>query len=242
MEHVRREQAFALALPCREDHDVHCAPEELMRIDSKSRCRATRCLLVLAGALLVAACNTGVRLGYSYADTFLSYSIDGYVGLTPEQDQFVKERTAALLAWHRSTQLRDYARFIEATRRKLDGPVSASDVLAFNNEVNARLATLGDRAAPDLAQLALTLTPEQVARLRRKFASDNSKARRELVQLAGKENVDDRVRKYAERAEFWLGPLNREQIESLRGAVTQRPANATWWTDEGELRQRELVD
>lgn len=211
-----------------------------MRHDSKSLLVALRGWLLLA-ALALAGCSTGVRLGYTYADTLVVYSIDGYVGLTAEQDQLVKERAAALVAWHRSTQLRDYAQLVEATRRKLAGPVSAADVLAFNQEVNARMAALGDRAAPDLAQLALTLTPGQIAKVERKLASDSSKARGELVQFAGREALDDRVKKYAERAEFWLGSLSREQLDIVRASLARRPSNASWWMDERERRQRELV-
>lgn len=212
-----------------------------MRRDSKSLLVVLRSWLLLAAALALTACSTGVRLGYNYADTLVTYSIDGYVGLTPEQEQLVKERAVALMAWHRSTQLRDYVQLIEATRSKLAGPVTATDVLVFNQAVNARLAALGDRAAPDLAQLALTLTPDQITKMERKLASDNSKARRELVQFAGKETLDDRVKKYAERAEFWFGSLSREQLEIVRSTLAGRPDNAAWWIDERERRQRELI-
>ena len=212
-----------------------------MRRDSKSLLVVLRSWLLLAAAIALTACSTGVRLGYNYADTLVTYSIDGYVGLTQEQEQLVKERAAALVAWHRSTQLRDYVQLIEATRSKLAGPVTATDVLVFNQAVNARLAALGDRAAPDLAQLALTLTPDQITKMERKFASDNLKARRELVQFAGKETVDDRLKKYAERAEFWFGSLSREQLEFVRASLVQRPSNAAWWIDERERRQRELI-
>ena len=212
-----------------------------MRRDSKSPLISAGRWLLLAVALWLSACSTGVRLGYNYADTLVAYSLDGYVGLTDEQQQLVKERATALVAWHRSTQLRDYAQLIETTRRKLDGPVTAGDVMAFNQAINARLAALGERAAPDLAQLALTLSPEQLARLQRKLASDNSKARRELVQFAGKESLDERVKKYAERADFWFGSLTREQLALVRNSLAQRPDNAGWWIEERERRQRELL-
>lgn len=211
-----------------------------MRRDSKSLLVAFRGWLLLA-ALALAGCSAGVRLGYSYADTLVLYSIDGYVGLSAEQEQLVKDRAGALVAWHRSTQLRDYAQLIETTRRKLADPVTPADVLAFNQAVNARIAALGERAAPDLAQLALTLTPEQIAKMERKLASDNSKARRELVQFAGKETLDGRVKKYAERAEFWFGSLSREQLDIVRASLEQRPSNASWWQEERERRQRDLV-
>jgi len=212
----------------------------MVRADSKSF-GVLRVWLLVAAAVVLSACSTGVRLGYEYADTLLLYTIDGYVGLTPEQEQLVKERSAALVAWHRSTQLRDYAELLETTRRKLAESVSATDVLEFNRAVNVRLAGLGERAAPDLAQLALTLTPEQLARLERKLASDTSKARRELVQFAGEESLDERVKKYAERADFWFGSVSREQLELIRSAVAQRPNNAAWWIEERERRQLELL-
>jgi len=212
-----------------------------VRRDSKSLLVVLRSWLLLTAALALTACSTGVRLGYNYADTLVTYSIDGYVGLTPEQEQLVKERAAALMAWHRSTQLRDYVQLIEATRSKLAGPVTATDALVFNQAVNARLAALGDRAAPDLAELALTLTPGQITKMERKFASDSSKARRELVQFAGKDTLDDRVKKYAERAEFWFGSLSREQLEIVRSTLAGRPDSAAWWIDERERRQRELI-
>ena len=50
--------------------------------------------------------NPGSVNAYCGEAALLAYSIDGYVGLTPEQDQFVKERAAGLMAWHRATQLR----------------------------------------------------------------------------------------------------------------------------------------
>jgi hypothetical protein len=212
-----------------------------LRSDSKSPLVSAGRWLLLAVALCLSACSTGVRLGYNYAETLVAYSLDGYVGLTDEQQQLVKERATALVAWHRSTQLRDYAQLIESTRRKLDGPVSASDVLAFNQAINARLAALGERAAPDLAHLALTLSPDQIARMQRKLANDNSKARRELVQFAGKESLDERVKKYAERADYWFGSLSREQLELVRASLAQRPDNAGWWIEERERRQRELL-
>jgi hypothetical protein len=211
-----------------------------MRRDSKSLPAFVRWLL-LAAALAVSACSTGVRVGYAYADTLVLYTIDGYVGLTPEQDQLVRDRAAALVVWHRSTQLRDYAQLIESARRRIEGPVTAADVLAFNQSIDARLMTLGDRAAPDLAQLALTLSPQQLDRLRRKLAADNSKARRELVQVTGKENLDERVRKVAERADFWFGRLTREQLELVRASIERYPGKAGWWIDERERRQRDLL-
>lgn len=196
--------------------------------------------LALAAVLALAACSA-VRIGYNNADTLLVYQIDDYLGLTSEQSQLVRSRATSLLDWHRATQLRDYARTIDTARAKLSGEVSAADVLEFSTAINTGLAAIGERAAPDLAQLALTLTPAQIDRLDRKLTSDTSKARRELVQFAGKETLDDRVKKYAERVDTWFGSVSREQLVLMRATLASRPANAQWWIGERELRQQELV-
>ena len=59
-----------------------------------------------------------MKLGYNNADTLALFQLDSYLELNPEQEQTVKERVNALLAWHRSTQLRDYVAFIDKMRAK----------------------------------------------------------------------------------------------------------------------------
>lgn len=218
-----------------------------MRMDSMSAAfesialsaRASRWLgLVLV--LLLGACSA-IRIGYNNADSLIVYSLDDYLDLSSEQSSLARQRVSALMAWHRSTQLRDYALTIDAARAKLAGPVTASEVLAFNEAINSKLAALGDRAAPELAQLALTLTTAQLDRLGRKLTTDTSKARRELVRFAGKESLDDRVKKSAERVDDWFGSITPAQREMLRVALAEQPAAGEWWIAERERRQRELL-
>ena len=193
-------------------------------------------------ALLVsiAGCAT-LRLGYNNADTLALFQLDSYFELSPEQEQTVKERVNALLAWHRSTQLRDYAAFIDRARAKVAGQVTAADVMEFNQELNARMMTAGDKAAPDIAHVALTLMPEQIDRAAKKMANDANKARRELARFADKEAGAERVKKYSERAEGWFGRLTDEQRNIIRSSMASRPADETWWIDERERRQQEFI-
>lgn len=202
--------------------------------------RHARAFVAASAAFLLAACSS-IQLGYNNADTLLLYSLDGYFDLDDAQEELARARTRALLDWHRATQLRGYAELIEGAQAKLAGPVSAADVLAFQNDLYARLAVLGERAAPDLAALALTLAPAQLERFTGKLAQDTSKARRELVRFAGRESLDDRVKRYAERAESWFGRLDARQRELIRDALAARPGNQQFWMDERERRQQDLL-
>jgi hypothetical protein len=202
--------------------------------------RHARRFLLVSVSLLVSACSS-LQLGYNNADTLLAYAVDSYFDLDDEQMQMARERIAALHGWHRSTQLAGYAQLLRGAQAKLRGSVDAADVLAFNEAVNAQLLALGERAADDLAALALTLKPAQLAHLSDKLAKDSSKARRELVSFAGPESIERRLERSIERAESWFGSVSDLQREELRAALAAQPAAHEWWHAEREQRQRDLV-
>jgi hypothetical protein len=203
--------------------------------------RAVHALAVLGMVLLLAACSS-LKLGYNNADTLLVYSLDGYFNLDDAQQELARERVSELLAWHRSTQLHAYARFLDDTERKVgNGRVGADDVLAFQQAMHEKLMRVGEQAAPELARLALTLTPAQVDHFADKLAKDDAKTRRELLKLAGRQTLDDRVEAYAERAQSWFGSLSKEQLEMVRSALAAQPSGQQLWMEERERRQRDLV-
>ena len=161
-------------------------------MDGPTAVWVSRLAAIAALAVSVASC-AAMKIGYNNADTLALLQLDSYLDLTDEQEQTVKERVNALLAWHRTTQLRDYVVLIDKTRAKLSGRITAADVMDFNQQLNTRMMTAADRAAPDIAHIALTLSPEQIDRAAKKVGNDATKARREFVRLekdSGAERVD----------------------------------------------------
>lgn len=207
---------------------------------------------VVAAVLVATACSS-IRLGYNNADTLLLYSLDSYFDLDDAQESLARERVRALLAWHRRTQLPDYAQLLDNAQRRLDtvpaSPVSAQEVLAIQAQMGERLMTVGTQAAPDLARLARTLTPEQLAHYGAKVAKDNAKLRRERVQArdggagngASSAYSEERIKRNIARARTWLGPLTAEQEQLIRDATLARPGGEQQWLQERERRQRELA-
>lgn len=213
-----------------------------MRFDSKSptlSISSPRLWTLALFALLFAACST-IKLGYNNADTLLLHALDRYVTLTDEQERTVRQRVASLMDWHRATQLPDYAAFIQRTRSRLRGNVTQAEILDLNEGIIGRLGALGERAAPDVAALALTLSPAQVEQIERKLIDDNVKARKESAQEL-KQAIDARAKKYAERSEFWLGKLNEQQMGIVRASLVGRPVDSLYWIEARERRSRDLV-
>lgn len=188
--------------------------------------------------MLLAACSA-TKVGYNNADRLLVHSLDSYFQLDAAQETLVRGRVRELLAWHRATQLDQYAAFLEDTQRALDRPLTPDEVLAMYDAINQKLFSVGERAAPELARLALTLRPTQIDHLAEKLAKDASKARRELLRPVGQDMLDQRVENYTERAETWLGTLSEAQRALVRRSLAAQPP--LWWADERERRQRDLV-
>lgn len=199
-----------------------------------------RRLVACLALLLLAACSA-VRLGYANADTFLVRTLDAYFDLDQAQTRLAREEVRALLAWHRATELDQYVRLLGEAEERLARPVSADEVLALHEGINRRLGLVGERAAPALAALALTLRPTQLEHFARRLAKETGRARRELPDADSPRALDARVERYAERVESWLGGLSEAQRALLRAALADDPASPHWWLRERELRQGELV-
>ena len=203
--------------------------------------RHARRFVAVSSLLLVAACSS-IKLGYNNADTLLVYALDSYLDLDDRQSELARERVRTLMAWHRSTQLAGYAQLMDDAQRRFAtsaAPVAADEVLALQAEMNARIARVADQAAPDIALLATTLTPAQIDRMADKLAADAAKAQREAAK-PGAQDIDARVKRYADRARDWLGALSPAQREIVRASLAARPDGNAFWQVESE-RRRELL-
>lgn len=201
-----------------------------------------RLMLVFGVVLPLVAC-TSVRFGYNHADTLLMFRLDQFLDLEKPQKDLAKDRIAALLAWHRSTQLHAYSALLEDIRAKANGRITPSEVADFQQRIQHRLETLGERAAPEIARLALTLKPAQIARVRRELSDDNAKFRKKFGYLNNGADNDpgDRAKQFIKRAEFWLGKLTDGQKSLIRHAIAVRNKGNYNWADEREARQREFL-
>ena len=228
------------------DHSAATAGKQLHSGAMPARVLA-RWVAMFAAVFVLAACSS-LRLGYNNADTLLMYAADSYLDLDSEQDAFARERVRALLAWHRRTQLREYARLLESVQQRLDTtatqPLTAAEVLMIQRQGADHMLTVGRQAAPDLVRLARMLKPEQIDYLGNKLAKDTEKLRRERrVAVSTSTGVasEARIKANLDRARTWLGRVTPEQEQLIREAALATPAAERRWIDNRERRQRALV-
>jgi len=198
-----------------------------------------RATLALAACLL-AACSA-VTTGYNNAPTLITWWADRYFDLDADQETLLKERLRNLRAWHRTQQLPDYARLFAEVQARVKGQVEPADVAWLYDEGVKRLRILAERAAPQAAELATYLRPENIAALEKKLAENNAEYEKDYIAAPLEDRQDKRYERLLKEAERWYGGFSREQKEHIRALSDALPANYPLVLEGRKRRQGELV-
>ncbi len=196
----------------------------------------------LAASLALGATACGmVKVGYRNGDTVGLFLMNRYLDLSGEQKEYVKPKLHALLAWHKSTQLPDYATLAAELQRKARQPITALEVASFNDQSRRRVMTTVTHALPDMADIALRLTPDNVRTLQKKFVDDDDKWRDENLKGDVEKRQRARYEKTLERVEEWYGRFGREQRVAIRELSDARPLDNEALLAERQRREGEIV-
>jgi hypothetical protein len=200
-----------------------------------------RMLLVVMLMALTAACST-IRFTYNHGDTLLYWWLNAYLDLDSDQSDWVKKDIDKLFQWHRSTQLRDYAGLLANMQRQLgDGNVTETELLADYRDVKARTELLAFKALPELADLAMSIKPDQIERMEKKFAKNNEDFRKKFMSGSVDDQQKARFKKAMEQFNLWFGSFSNEQEAALRKLSDARPLDNEIWLQERVMRHKKIV-
>ena len=197
-------------------------------------------LFLIVLMVVIAGCGA-LKTAYNHGDTLLYWWIDKYVDLNSDQKIAVKEDIRDLFRWHRKTQLLDYVQVLKHGQKQLAGNPTAADLAADYDDIKNRTQTLLNKALPELADLALSLEPDQIATLEKKFASNNADFRNKNMKGSKDDQNKFRYKKSMEQFELWFGSFSAEQEAQIRKASDARPLDNQIWLDERMRRQKGIL-
>jgi hypothetical protein len=195
--------------------------------------------LVVALAFL-GACSA-LRFGYNQADEVAYWWLDGYLDFTDGQTPKVRQALTRWHAWHRRTQLTDYAALLARARTDVPNPTSAERVCDWWNDARGRIDVAIDQIIVPTAELMLSLSPEQVKHIERRYAKGNEEFRADYLQADPAQRLKDSVKRAADRAETFYGPLDEVQRERIAKLVAGSPFDAELWFNERKQRQQDAL-
>lgn len=205
-------------------------------------------LLLLTAAALVATACSMTRLAYnnftvlySNAAPMLTWMVDDYVDISGEQKEWVRERLARAIAWHRSQELPAYRRFLETVAARFEGNFSRDEVRDSYREMRAHYHKAMEYVLPDVADFLLQLDGEQIAQLERKFTDDNRKLARETTRGSDEERHRERMNKMFTHLEEWTGNLHDAQRDLVDASVRSFPDTSAERFADRRYRQVETL-
>ena len=197
--------------------------------------------MAAAAAVLLASC-TAVRVSYNNADSLMRYVVWRYVDLDPRQSESLQQRLARLHDWHRANELPAYVEFLESIRSRFSRGLAQSDVGWAIDALRAHYRLAAAHAATEAAPLLVTLSPEQIASIERKFAKDDAKYEDEWLSGSPARRERRASERLIDRFEQWTGDLAPEQRARIREFVKTHPGDAEVRLDERRRWQRTAVE
>lgn len=215
----------------------------LSRLSTAARRRCAKGMaLALTLSVGLIGCSS-VKLGYNHAPALLQFQMDRYLDLNDTQEALLSKELEAFQAWHRQAALPDYARTLRQWAKKLDQPhtFTVDELLTKQAVFEDALMVVAERSAYRLAPLVLTLTPKQQDRLRERFKESNEEYAEENLE-DNRRAEKERLERYTDRYEEWLGPLTKGQEATLSTWLARQPSRAQLWGQERLARQEALMN
>lgn len=203
------------------------------------------CLRRIIGLAAVAAVLTGcstIKLGYNNIDEIAFWWLDGYIDFIDDQEARVREDLARLHRWHRANELPRFAVLLHDMEEATSADITPARVCGFVTRIRERLDALSGQAEPAVVTLATSLAPEQLKNLERKYQKNNSKFRKDWINLGASELSDKRVEQFTERSEMIYGALDDAQTGMLRKQLQSSAFDPQRILSDRQRRQRDMLD
>lgn len=203
-----------------------------------TRLRIIVALLLVSGVL--AGCSA-VRFGYTQGPELLFWWLDGYADFDDAQARQVRGHLGDWFAWHRRTQLPDYASLLARAQADVLSDTTPDRICRWFAELRQRGEVAADQALPLAAEVLTTLKPAQIQHIERRQARVNEEFRSDYLDKDPARRLERSVDRAIERIEFLYGSLDDRQRALVARLVGSSPFDAEAWYAERVQRQQEAL-
>ena len=189
--------------------------------------------------LLLSSCSA-LRIVYNQLPDMTYWWLDSYVDLNDEQSVQLRRDLANLYQWQRTQRLKAYADSLARLRQLASANLTEEQACTVGQDMRAHLQELPAQVDLVAANLARSLSQDQLQHLQRQLDKRDDEWRREWLQISAAEQRKKRLTTAIERSEMFYGRLDDTQRALLRSAVEQSSLSAaTQWADR-QRRQTEM--
>lgn len=206
--------------------------------------RSVRWLAAVLVLVTVTGCST--RFVYERIDWFVVWRIGGYVTLTSEQKENLKEDVQAHLDYVRVNQMPAAARLLRDMQADLNsGYVTAEMIDGRYNDMLAQYDEFMLGIIEPSMRFLRSLDEEQIAELFENLEKINQEMYEEYSGRTPEEREKNRNKSAVKGMQDWTGKLSDDQKQILRDALARMDDASEQWIDyqrEWQRRFRELLE
>lgn len=198
-------------------------------------------MLIIGGLVVGLAACSALRISYSQGPTLSYWWLDRYVDFDERQAPKVRQALQEWFRWHRSTQLADLGSQLGRVRAESAGSVTGPQVCRWADDLSGRAMQAYEQAVPALADIALTLRPDQLRNIERRYAKSNRDFADDYLQARGEARLHEAIKRTVKRAEDFYGRLDEGQHALIAARMAASPMDAALWNAERRARQQDIL-
>jgi hypothetical protein len=188
------------------------------------RILSTRSFLLTAVIIVVAGCS--FKTLYNKLDKLIPSYVEGLVTLDDVLQQEVELRSQALVSWHRSTQLIQYADWLRALQRDVNPQLEVTRLQQHVESLKEFWQSLSARIHEEMGELLPLLDTEQRRELFDSIADKNEDFEEDYVDIDEAERIENYREDVLETYENWLGELTSTQADLIETSATELRSSA----------------
>ena len=198
-------------------------------------------MVVVCGlASMVAGCSA-MRIAYATAPDLTYWWLDGYIDFNGDQAPGVHKALDQWFAWNRRTQLPDYVVLLGRARAEVLADTTAARACEWKVDISTLAGAGFEQIAPAVAELAITLTPQQIDHLQKHFVDTDEKFRDKYLQPDPRDRAIAALNRTVDNAERLYGHLDEPQRRLIAERLAASPFDADVWYAERRAMQVDLV-
>jgi hypothetical protein len=186
--------------------------------------RYEKAVAVVVLMALVTACS--FKTIYNRLDYLIPEYVEGVVTLDDVLEEQLEKRTGVLLHWHRSTQLKHYADWLQALQGDIDAGLTEQQLEMRINEMEVFWLSIASKLNDEMAYLLPLLDAEQQEELFIYLEDSNEEYREAYIELDENERIDGYAERLIDTYENWIGELTDDQLLAVEQAASELVSTA----------------
>jgi len=187
---------------------------------------------------ILQGCST-LKLGYNKVDSLAYWWLDGYADFSSAQSAKLQPALEQLMRWHREQELPSYAALLQQAQGLAGDNIAPAQVCSTWDAVQTRIDVLAAKALPALTEVALDMSPRQLAHIERQWAKKNTTWQDDWLKGTPTQREQKRLEAMVDRYESFYGDLNPAQTKLLLQQIKQSAWTPEWgWQDRLQKQQQ----